>query len=333
MSETLTFDKRAPKVKAIVLASEGKVPTQETFGNPALADSAKALGIDKEKSFSDNSRQLKESILLDFPAAQKQMDALRAGSKDRRAVDISLGAYIQERWGFSAEQNGSPESFYQAIGLNASHQTLDSLMTMPDFDEGYRWLIPEIIREAVRLGLRRNPIYTSLIAAEETVSQPQVTLPYINMSDAMPKKLGETETFPTGTVSFGHKTVGLQKLGTGLKITDEIQQYVSLNLLSLYLEDVGVKLGLALDALMIDVLINGDGNGNAAPVIGVGTVGDFAYEDLLRAWIRMGLLGRLPQGIISNEAPALEILSLPEFKGYGTGLGPISGNQDQQFLA
>ena len=56
--------------------------------------------------------------------------------------------------------------------------------------------------EAVRLGLRKNPIYPDLIAAEENVSQPKVTMPSINMSDAMPKKIGEAETIPVGTTSF-----------------------------------------------------------------------------------------------------------------------------------
>jgi len=147
------------------------------------------------------------------------------------------------------------------------------------------------------------------------------------MSDAMPKEIGESETIPTGTVSFGQKSVGLQKIGTGIKITDEVTQFVSLNILSLYMEDVGVKINIAQDTILIDTLINGDGNANASPVIGVTTVGTWTYKDLLRAWIRLGLIGRLPQGILSNENPALDILMLPEFKGYGTGIGPVSGNQ------
>jgi hypothetical protein len=196
--------------------------------------------------------------------------------------------------------------------------SLGGLMSMPEFEEGYRWLVTEIIREAVRLGLRKSPIYSKLIAGEETVNQPSVTMPFVNMSDAMPTIINEGETIPTGSVSFGQKSVKLFPVATGLKITDEVKQYVAINVLSLYLQDVGVKLNTALDALAIQTLINGDqkDGSESAPVIGVNTIGKFEYIDLLTAWLRMGSIGRTPAGIISNEGPAKEILMLPEFKGF-----------------
>lgn len=325
MSKTQSFDTRAAEVKRVLSLTKGEAPTHGTFekivsDNAAIAEPEKKLSLTTAK-------QLRENIIMDLRAAASQVDSLRAGSNERRNIDISWGDFAKEKWGFATTENGQAESFYQALGINPSHNTIDSLMTMPDFDEGMRFVIPEIIREAVRLGLRKNPLYPNLIAAEQSVSQPSLILPHINMSDAMPKLIGENETIPVGTVSFGQKRVELSKVATGIKITDEVQKFVSINILSLYLEDVGVKMNLALDNMLINVLINGDGNSNAAPVIGVESAGTWDYKSLLRAWIRMGLLGRLPQGMISNENPALDILMLPEFKGYGTGIGPISGNQ------
>jgi len=318
MSEKLTsFDKRTTEVRKVVLENKGFAPNEDETGKYPAAKS----------EIITNAAALRQNILLDMKTAVKQVDSLRSGSADRRAVDISWGDYVHEKWGFAKSETGQPDSLYFALGINPAHATVESLMTMPDFDDGFRWIIPEIIREAVRSGLRRNPIYPGLIAGEESVSQPTITLPNIKMSDAMPKKIGEAETIPTGTVAFGQKSVSLQKIGTGLKLTDEVRMYVPINILGIYLEDVGVKMNIALDTMMIDVLINGDGNGNAAPVIGVETVGTWAYKDLLRAWIRMGLLGRMPQGLLSNENVALDILTLPEFRGYGTGIGPVAGNQ------
>lgn len=267
------------------------------------------------------SAQLREAVLTDLKDAVKSLDAVRTGTQTQRSVDLSFGDYCRDRWGYAPNSIGSPESFYAAIGINPSQASIQSLMAMPDFNENFRWLIPEVIREAIRLGLRKNPLYPNLIAAEETVAQAQVTMPYIKMSDAMPTLIGEAETIPTGTVSFGQKIVKLHKVGVGMKITDEVQQYVALNVLSMYMQDIGVKLNLAKDVMAIDVLINGEpGNSNAAPVIGVKTVYNalvsgtgVAYKDLLRTWIRMGMLGRMPQSMLSNENMALEILTLPEF--------------------
>lgn len=265
--------------------------------------------------------QIREAIMLDLRDGVKSLDAIRTGTATQRSVDLSFGDYVQGRWGFANNRLGSPEGFYTAIGVNPEAATIQSLMAMPDFNENFRWLIPEVIREAIRLGLRKNPLYPNIIAAEETVAQAQVTMPFINMSDAMPTQIGEAETIPMGTVSFGQKVVHLTKVGVGMKITDEVQQYVAINILSMYMQDIGVKLNLALDVMAINTLINGEsGNNNAAPLIGTNTVNDPAtpgtgltYRDLLRGWIRMGMLGRLPQSLLSNEDMALEVLTLPEF--------------------
>lgn len=298
------FDERASFVKKAIQENAGKMPRK-------TADNAVTV------------KELQNRILTDMPAAVKQLDALRAGSRDRASVEISFGEYVTDRWGFSAdEKTGKPETLMQALGVNTSRATIDSLMTMPEFESGYKWLVPEIIRDAIRLGMRRDPLYKNLIAAEESVSSPSVTMPYINMSDAMPKKLGETESIPTGAISYGQKMVKVSKVGTGITISDEVQQQVSLNLISLYLQDVGVKMNGALDALAISTAINGDqaDGSQAAPVIGVeSTTAGFTYYDLLRAWIRMGLIGRTPEGIISNEGPALDILQLKEFQGFAGG--------------
>ncbi len=289
--------------------SKIKKPTFDERAAFVKAELAKTTGA-------ESADVLKANIAIDLKDAVQQMDILRAGTKDRRAVEINLAEYAKAKWGFSPSDNGSPDSFYAALGINPSNISITQLMSIPDFNDGFRWLIPEVIREAVRLGLRKAPIYGNLIAAEETVTQPSVIMPHINLADAMPKKLNEAESIPVGTTTFGQKTVKLQKIGTGIKITDEVQQYVSLNMLSLYLQDLGVKLGQGLDSMAIDVLINGDqaDGSEAAAIIGVQTPNTLAYIDMLRAWIRMGRLGKMPSGLLSNEDIALEVLQLAEFK-------------------
>lgn len=295
------FDKRAALVKKSVVAHDAATKS----GNATVPEATLSHAA------------IKENILLDLPEAVRQLNSLRAGGNTRPALDLSFGDFVKEKFGFAPSENGSAESLYHALGISASRDTIESLMTMPDFNSQYRWLVPEIIREAVRLGLRRPSIYPNLIQGEETVSQLKVTMPHINMSDATPKLLAEAETIPTGNVSFGQKDVKLSKMGIGLKITDEVEKFVPLNILSIFLQDVGVKLGLGLDTLAINTLINGEQAGESAAVVGVqSTVAGIAYEDILRAWLRMGRLGRLPNAMLGNEEPAIKVLQLPEFKGF-----------------
>lgn len=296
-----TADERAAVIRATVgKLQDNKVPlysvgTDEPLGEGLLSAS-----------------KIQTNILLDLKTIVKGADTLRTGTKDRRSVEYNLGD-IAKRFGF-----GSSDAFFQALQIDPSRDTVHSLASMPEFEEGYRWLIPEIVREAVRLGIRKSPIYPNLIAGEENVTQTKVTMPSINMSDATPETVNEAETIQTGNVSFNQKDVKLHKIGTGLKVSDEVQKYVSLNILTLYLQDVGVKLGAGLDTLAIDTLINGDSGDevNSAPVIGVkDPTKGIQYVDLLYTWIQMGMLGKLPSGMLSNIDPAMSILQLPEFKG------------------
>lgn len=298
-----SFDKRAALVKKSVIAH-----------SKAEADEKGEIVV-PESTLSN--ADIRENILLDLPEAMRQLQAIRSGGVNKEAIDLSIGDYVKEKFGYAPSDTGSPESLYAQLGISPSRDTIESLMTMNDFNHQYRWLVPEIIREAVRLGLRKPAVYPNLIAGEETVSQLKVTMPHINLSDATPKLLNEAETIPTGNVSFGQKDVKLKKMGIGLKITDEVEKYVPLNILSIFLQDVGVKLNLGLDTLAINTLINGEQAGESAAVVGVGTVlNGISYVDILKAWLRMGRLGRLPSAMLSNEDAAIKVLQMAEFKGF-----------------
>ena len=137
----------------------------------------------------------------------------------------------------------------------------------------------------------------------------------------MPHKVGVAETIPLGNISYQKKQVSIWKMGRGLRIPYEIRQYVTLNITGIFFQDFGVKLGMGLDAMAIDVLINGeqtDGSASA-PVVGVDTVNTTAYKDLLRVWVRMGRLGRTPNAIIGGEDSAIATLNLDEFKKRESG--------------
>lgn len=234
------------------------------------------------------------------------MNSLRRNSQN--PVDISMQEFVQARWGISME------TFYADLGLNASIDTIQNIFTTPS--ESVRWLIPEIFRDALRLGLRKAPIWNDLIAAEQTIAQPQITLPHINMSDATPRYVGEAETIPQGTLSYGSKTLKVRKMGKGIKIPYEVAQYVTINVVAIFLQDFGVKLNHGIDSLMIDCLINGeqlDGS-ESAPVIGVGTVNMMKYRDLLKVWVRMSRIGRSASSMIGGEESAIDTLDLDEFK-------------------
>jgi hypothetical protein len=254
-----------------------------------------------------NQAQVKQSQhKKELATIHNQLESIRR--QDIGASDITMAQYVKTRWGLSMA------SFMEDLGVDLGIDTIQNLMTMPD--PSYRYIIPEIIREAVRTGLRKAPIYPNVIAAEQTVSGLGLKMPQINMSDAAPKKVNEAETIPLGAVHYGSKDVTISKIGRGISISYEVRDYVAINVISIFLQDFGVKLGQSLDTQLIDCLINGeqtDGSASA-PVIGIGVAGTLTYRDYLKIWMRMARLGRTPSVIIGGEDIAIDTLDLPEFK-------------------
>ena len=195
----------------------------------------------------------------------KNLDAIRKGTNTELSADISMAEVVNERYGVSMDQ------YLSTLGIDTRKDTLQNLFTMPD--QSVRWVVPEIIRAAIILGLRQAPFYPNIIAGDQPVNGLQVTMPYINMSDAAPARVNEAETIPLGTISYGQKQVSIFKIGKGIKITDEVKNYVSLDVMGIFLRDFGIQLGYAMDNLAIDTGINGDkiDGSESAPVIGVGT--------------------------------------------------------------
>ena len=248
-------------------------------------------------------------LLRELPSNVQQLDGFRAGTNNHKPADISFGEFVQEKYGLSQEE------YLKHLNIDTKSTTMQNIFTMPE--PGYRWLVPEIIRSAINLGIKEAPFYPNLIASEQSINGLTAIMPIINPSDAAPARVNEAETIPVGDVSFGQKSVTLFKVGRGFKLTDEVKNYVSLDVLSIFLRDFGVQLGYAMDNLAMNVLTNGNNaNGSeSAPVIGVAdTSAGIVYQDLLRIWIRGARLGRNFANMVGGEAEALAILNLNEFK-------------------
>ena len=236
-----------------------------------------------------------------------QADSLRKNTDN--PLDITFESYIKKKANIA-----SLSHLFDELGINPAVDTIENIFTLPD--ESVRWLIPEIFRESLRLGLRKSPIWPEIVAAEQTVKQLTVTMPWFNMSDATPGYVAQGETISTGGISFDKKQVHLRKIGKGVKIPYEVRNYVSINVVSVFMQDFGVKLGQSIDTLLIQTLINGEQtNGSeSAPVVGVASAGTLAYADLLKVWVRMARIGKTPKAIIGGENAALDTLNLAEFK-------------------
>lgn len=257
----------------------------------------------------DISKMKAADFAKELPSIVMGLEAARSGNDKRKPIEITFEEFVKNKWGLSQG------SLFEKLGVNPKVDTMQNVYNMPD--PNIRWIVPEIIRAAITLGMRQAPFYPNIITGDQPISGLQAIMPHINMSDATPARVNEAETIPLGTVSFGQKHVNLYKIGKGFKLTDEVRDYVSLDILGIYLRDFGVKMGYAMDSLAMDVLINGnmpDGS-ESAPIIGVYDTGNgLVYKDLLHIWVRAARMGRNFTTLIGSEDQAIDLLDLPEFK-------------------
>lgn len=182
---------------------------------------------------------------------------------------------------------------------------------------GQRFVSPEVFIDPVMRGAVQSTFYPDLVVREETVAQPQVVIPRINLADAVLKDSGEAATIEEGSISYDTKTVTIKKKAREIKITYEAIQFSSLSLVQLFMEDVGRILGHTLNGMAIEAIILGDQSdlSEAAAVVGVeDTTKGIQWFDIARAAIQFGLLGRNGMQAIGNATSALNYLDLPEVK-------------------
>jgi hypothetical protein len=180
-----------------------------------------------------------------------------------------------------------------------------------------RFMSREVFLDPVMRGAVQSTFYPDLIIREESVSQMNVTVPKIELSDAELKDSAEAATIEEGTVTYGSKDVKLRKKARGFKVTYEAIRYNSLSLAQIWFEDAGRILGHSLNGMAVEGIINGDqaDTSESAAVIGVAnTANKVQWIDIARVAIQFALLGRTGTQIIGNATSALNFLNLDEVK-------------------
>lgn len=234
-------------------------------------------------------------------------------------LDYSLSEHLAAQYdGLSIEQ------FYAEMGLEPNRDTVSLILDRQD--ESYRWLVPELIRDAIRKGFINQPIFNDLIVRDEAIAQPTQIMPFWDMTGISnePKNLGVAESMELGTIKYGQKQVRISKTGIGLELADECIQYTPLSLLSIFLADVGVKLGSSLGKKAITCLINGEqaDSSESAGVVGIKTANALAYDDFIRFGVRGSLVNRQWTKMIGDEDSINNVLNLAEFRPNSKNASP-----------
>jgi hypothetical protein len=186
-------------------------------------------------------------------------------------------------------------------------------------NDAWRFLIPEVIMAAVRTGYTGSAQHPNWTAGTQNLAMMKATMPQLLRGNTSVSRVNEGANIPLGSVRFGQKSVDVYKVGTGFSLTDELIDISSMDLVSIFLQEVGTDMAIGGDWAAMQVLINGEQpNGSeSAPVVGVlDPTKGFQYGDFKKAFSRGKRLGIPYTRVIAGEDDAIDVTSAPQFQGY-----------------
>ena len=153
-------------------------------------------------------------------------------------------------------------------------------------------LFPEYISRTVRQGMEENDILPGIVATTTVIDSMDYRSIYSNPSDSDKelRDVAEGGEIPTTEVTTKENLISLTKRGRMLVASYEALRFQKLDLFSVMLRQIGAYIQKQQLADAVDVILNGDGNDNAAVqyTIGTnpisGTNGTLGYDQMVEFW-------------------------------------------------
>ena len=187
-------------------------------------------------------------------------------------------------------------------------------------------LFPEYIARTVRQGMEENDILPAITATTTVIDSMDYRSIYSTATDADKelKDVAEGAAIPETEVKTKEHLVSLSKRGRMLVASYEALRFQKLDLFSVMLRQIGAHIQKQQLADAVKVLMEGDGNDNAAVVYAVGTEpisgtkGSLGYDQLLEFWSQFDPYTM--NTILCSTATMTKLLKIPELQNPLTGL-------------
>ena len=187
-------------------------------------------------------------------------------------------------------------------------------------------LFPEYIARTVRQGMEENDILPAITATTTVIDAMDYRSIYSVPTDEDKelKEVAEGTEIPTTEVKTKEHLVSLAKRGRMLVASYEAIRFQKLDLFSVMLRQIGAHIQKQQMADAVKVLMEGDGNDNAAVQYAVGTspisgtAGTLGYNQLVEFWGKFDPYTM--NTILCSTGTMTEMMKIPELQNPLTGL-------------
>ena len=187
-------------------------------------------------------------------------------------------------------------------------------------------LFPEYVARAVRSGMDENNVLSQITATTTVIDAMDYrSICAENAEEAMENNaVGEGAEIPATNIRTRNNLIRLNKRGRMLVASYEAVRFQKLDLFSVMLRQIGSYIQKMQIADAIGVLVDGDGNDNAAVQYQVGTdpisgsAGTLNYDQLVEFWGEFDPYTM--NGMLMNSGMMTKLLKIPELQNPLTGL-------------
>ncbi len=187
--------------------------------------------------------------------------------------------------------------------------------TVDQFYQKASSLMPEFVLREIKRGQAMRPELNRLIANSTAVANNRYTPFHVDTASGAKlslRPIGDGSDIPQVLVTEQNHAINVPEYGLGLKASYKALRYRTTAQFRVLLWYVGFKLQTDKIAMVVDTIINGDGNDNAASTINAGTSGSLDYNDLISLWAEFAPFEM--NAIVTHINNLKTILTLDEFK-------------------
>ncbi|MBK7143086.1 MAG: hypothetical protein IPH75_13515 [bacterium] len=267
------------------------------------------------------------------PTISANLDFTRAA-----ALDISRDSYLEaesrgmtlsellESEEYDPSPHGAPlDAFERQLALAGVRLGGKQPTTVEQFYQKAPALMPEFMLREIKKGQQMRPELSRLIASSTVINSNRYTPFFVDTSSDKKfalRPVGEGAEIPQLIVTEQTHAITVSDFGLTLKTSYRALRHRSTAQFRVLLWYIGFKMQTDKIGMIVNTLINGDGNSNAARVVNAAATGTLAYGDLVNLWAQFTPFEMTT--LICHIDKLKTILNLTEFKD------PLIGYRFQQ---
>jgi hypothetical protein len=235
---------------------------------------------------------------------------------EAQSKGMTLSEFLETPEYDPSEMNSPLDAFERQLAVHDIRVGGNNPVTVELFYQGAPALLPEFMMREIKRGQKMRPELEKLLASSNTISSSRYTPFYVDVSPSQSKlslrPIGEKAEIPTLAVTEQAHSVTVPDYGVTLKTSYKALRHRTTAQFKVLLWYIGFRLQADKMGLIVDTIINGDGNDNAATVINTATSGSLTYSDLITLWNEFFPFEM--NTVVCHKDKIKDVLTMSEFK-------------------